>query len=231
LATVFITGANRGLGLEFARQYAADGWHVIAACRDPARADALRALGGKVDVETLDVTDGAAIAALAGKLGNQAIDVWIANAGVMTAEPTAKPGSIGDEAWSEAFRVNVTAPLLCAEAFVAAVARSKEKKMLVMSSRIGSIGSNEAGGHYVYRASKAALNAVWKSFAIDHPEVIAAALSPGALRTDMTRYDQARWAQLPEPSESIGKLRAIIARLEQKDSGSFFHFNGERLPW
>jgi NAD(P)-dependent dehydrogenase (short-subunit alcohol dehydrogenase family) len=231
LATVFITGANRGLGLEFAQQYAAEGWRVLAACRDPARADSLRALGGKVEIHALDVTNRTAIDALAAKLGGQAIDVWIANAGVMTAGPKDSPPEIEDAAWAEAFRVNVVAPITCAAAFVGAVAKSEQRKMLVMSSWIGSIGSNEVGGHYVYRASKAALNAVWRSFAIDHPQVISAALSPGALRTDMTRYDGERWAQLPEPAENIARLRAIIARLTPADSGSFFHFNGERLPW
>ena len=84
---------------------------------------------------------------------------------------------------------------------------------------------------YVYRASKAALNAIWKSFAIDHPQVIAAMLSPGLLRTDMTRYDPAIWPRLPEPAENIAKLRQIVANLTPADSGSFFHFTGERLPW
>jgi len=231
LPTVFITGANRGLGLEYARQYAADGWRVLAACRAPERAEALRALKGRVEVHALDVIDRAAIGRLAKALAGEAIDVWIANAGVMTAEPKARPMDISEAAWVEAFRVNVVAPLNCAAAFVGLVAKSEQRKMLVMSSFIGSITSNTAGGHYVYRATKAGLNAAWRSFAIDHPEVIAAALSPGALRTDMTRYDAERWAKLPEPAQNIAKLRAIIARLTPADRGSLFHFNGERLPW
>jgi NAD(P)-dependent dehydrogenase (short-subunit alcohol dehydrogenase family) len=231
LATVLITGANRGLGLEFARQYAADGWRVLGTCRDPDRAEELRSLAGEVQVHRLDVTDPSAIAALAKTLAGEALDVMIANAGVMTAPPTAQPADIAEGAWLEAFRVNAIAPLACASAFVKHVSRSEQRKILVMSSWIGSITSNSAGGHYVYRASKAALNAVWRSFAIDHPEVVAAVLSPGALRTGMTRYDGARWAQLPEPAENISRLRAIIARLTQADSGCFFHFNGERLPW
>jgi NAD(P)-dependent dehydrogenase (short-subunit alcohol dehydrogenase family) len=149
----------------------------------------------------------------------------------MTAQPKASPQSVAEAAWLEAFRVNTVAPLMCAMAFVKHVAASRERKLVAMSSWIGSIGSNDVGGHYVYRASKAALNAVWRSFAIDHPQVIAVALSPGALRTDMTRYDAGRWAELPEPPESISRLRAIVARLTQADSGSFIHFNGERLPW
>lgn len=230
MATVFITGANRGLGLEFARQYAADGWRVIATCRNPDAAQALRELGGNVELYRLDVTDRAAIEGLARRLGDT-LDVMIANAGVMTAPREAHPEDIPEAAWLEAFRINTMAPLMCARAFVKHVARSRERKMVAMSSWIGSIASNTIGAHYVYRASKSALNAVWRSFAIDHPEVIAAALSPGALRTDMTRYDGSRWEQLPEPEENIAKLRAIIARLTQADSGSFFHFNGERLPW
>jgi NAD(P)-dependent dehydrogenase (short-subunit alcohol dehydrogenase family) len=228
---VLITGANRGLGLEFARQYAREGWHVIGTCRIPDRADELRKLGKDVRVEKLDVTDRAGIADLARRLAGHALDVMICNAGAMTARREAKPEEIPEAAWLEAFRVNTIAPLMCASAFASHVAQSGQRKMVVMSSWIGSIGANTIGAHYVYRASKSGLNAVWRSFAIDHPELIVAALSPGALRTDMTRYDGARWEQLPEPAEHIAKLRQIIARLEQGDSGSFFHFNGERLPW
>lgn len=231
LPTVLITGANRGLGLEFARQYVNDGWHVLATCRDPERAHDLRSLGRSVEVHALDVARRESVTALAGKLSGASVDVLIANAGVMTSLPEAVPEDLPEEAWLQAFRINSVAPLLCARAFLPHVARSAQKKMAVMSSWIGSVGSNTMGGHYVYRASKSALNAVWRSFAIDHPQIIAVALSPGALRTDMTRYDSARWTQLPEPTENIARLRGIIARLKQADSGSFFHFNGERLPW
>jgi len=231
MPTVLITGANRGLGLEFARQYSMDGWRVIATCRNPASAQALRKLGAQVEVHPLDVTDRATLTALASALNHEPVDVMIANAGVMTAPRHARPEEISETAWLEAFRVNTIAPLMCACAFVQNVARSRERKILAMSSWIGSISSNTAGAHYVYRASKAALNAVWRSFAIDHPEIIAAVLSPGALRTDMTRYDSDRWAQLPDPAENIARLRAIIAALTQSDSGSFFHFNGDQLPY
>jgi NAD(P)-dependent dehydrogenase (short-subunit alcohol dehydrogenase family) len=231
LPTVVITGANRGLGLEFARQYARDGWRVHGICRNPDSAHALCNLGPSVEVHQLDVADRNAIQRLAHSLRREPLDLMIANAGVMTARRDAPPEDIPEEAWLDAFRINTIAPLMCASAFAEQVALSAEKKMVVMSSWIGSIGSNTMGAHYVYRASKSALNAIWRSFAIDHPELIVVALSPGALRTDMTRYDGARWEQLPEPAEHIAKLRAIIARLEQADSGSFFHFNGERLPW
>lgn len=231
MQTVLITGAGRGLGWEFARQYALDGWHVIGTCRTEQALKALGALGPQVESHKLDVTDENALRALASSLKDQAIDLLIANAGVMTARPNTPLSEIPQSAWLEAFRVNTIAPLKCAHAFLSQVARSKERKMVAMSSWIGSITSNQTGGHYVYRASKSALNAAWRSFAIDHPEVIAALLSPGPLRTDMTSYDAARWAQLPEPAENIGRLRSIIAKLSPADSGALFHFDGQRLPW
>lgn len=231
MPTVLITGAGRGLGLEFARQYSLENWRVIATGRDPASTKGLAALGPNVEVRKLDVTDRDAVSALADSLDEEVVDVMIANAGVMTVRPDAPVREISETAWIEAFRINTIAPLICAQAFLKHVARSNQRKMLAMSSWIGSITSNTVGGHYVYRASKAALNAVWRSFAIDHPEVIAALLSPGALRTDMTRYDLRRWETLPEPAEHITNLRKIIAGITQADSGSFFHFDGRRLPW
>lgn len=231
MATVLITGASRGLGLEFARQYAGEGWRVIATCRNPESTQELRNIGPGVEVHKLDVTNRTAIALLADALRSEALDVLIANAGVMSSTRGAQPWEIADGGWMEDFCVNTVAPLMCASAFVPHVTRSEQRKMIAISSWIGSIGSNVTGGHYLYRASKSALNAVWRSFAIDHPEVIAVALSPGPLRTDMTRYDSARWEQLPQPTESISCLRSIIDRLTHADSGSFIHVNGERLPW
>lgn len=228
---MLITGANRGIGLEFARQYAADGWRVLATCRQPERAQELRALGPAVGIHRLDVTDASAIAALRTALEDETIDVFIANAGIMGALPGVPPEEIDQEGWLQAFRINTVAPLACAMAFLSHVARSRERKMLAISSWIGSIGSNTAGGHYVYRSTKSALNAVWRSFALDHPQVIAAVLSPGAVRTDMTRYDNDRWGALPEPAEHVAGLRTVIAGLTQAHSGRFFHFNGDELPW
>jgi NAD(P)-dependent dehydrogenase (short-subunit alcohol dehydrogenase family) len=206
LASVLIIGASRGLGLEFARQYAADGWRVFATCRDPDSAEALRSL--KVSIHPLEVTDRAAIEGLARTLADEKVDVMIANAGVMTSVPSARPADIAEAAWLEAFRVNTIAPLMCATAFVKHVAASEQRKMLVMSSWIGSITSNTAGGHYVYRASKSALNAVWRSFAIDHPEIIAAALSP---RRAAHRYDALRQQPLAAAARA-GRTHLEAAR-------------------
>lgn len=231
MPVVLITGAGRGLGLEFARQYAADGWRVIATCRDPARADALRALGPAVEIHRLDVEDFAATTALARTaLANEAIDVAIANAGVMLGRDMT-PESIDVAAWERTFRVNTMAPLAFAGAFAPHVARSVEKKMLAVSSWVSSVTLNTRPGHYIYRSTKSALNAVWRSFATDHPELIAATLSPGLTRTDMIRYDMSRWPDALEPAVAVGGLRKAIARLTPADSGGLFHYTGERLAF
>jgi NAD(P)-dependent dehydrogenase (short-subunit alcohol dehydrogenase family) len=112
------------------------------------------------------------------------------------------------------------APLACAGAFVRQVGRSREKKMIAIGSIVGSISAAARGGYYPYRASKAALNAVWHAFAIDHPEVIAAVLHPGRMRTDMTRYDEAEWNKLASPEQRAAELCDQIARLGRALSGA-----------
>ncbi len=225
MPTVLISGANRGLGLEFARQYAAEGWRVIATSRSPEKAAALRALGPAVAVHALDVADLAAVAALGQALAGETIDVLIANAGIggprgMTAE------AIDGAGWGECFRVNSMAPLALAAAFHAQVARSAERKMIAITSRLGSIGANSEGGMYAYRSSKAALNAAWRSYALDHRDVVALLLHPGWVRTDMG----GKGAPL-EPRDSIAGMRRVIARLGKAESGAFYGYDGNPIPW
>jgi NAD(P)-dependent dehydrogenase (short-subunit alcohol dehydrogenase family) len=227
MPTVLITGANRGLGLEFARQYAADGWRVVATSRVPDKADALRALGPRVAVHRLDVADLAATSALGRALAAETIDVMIANAGISAArDMTAATVSAGAEAWERTLRVNAVAPLALAGAFHAQVARSEQRKMIAITSRLGSMGANSDGGLYAYRSSKAALNAVWRSFALDHPDVIAALLHPGWVRTDMGGH-----GALLDPEQSVAALRRVIANLGQADSGRFYNYDGSPIPW
>jgi NAD(P)-dependent dehydrogenase (short-subunit alcohol dehydrogenase family) len=228
MPTVLITGANRGLGLEFARQYAADGWRVIATARAPEKATALTALGSAVAVHRLDVADLEGVAELGRALGEDTIDVLIANAG-MSGLRGMRPEAIGAAeaaAWEQVFRVNTMAPLALAGSFVAAVARSKERKVIAITSRLGSIAANSDGGLYGYRSSKAALNALWRSFAIDHPEIIATLLHPGWVRTDMGGASAPLGAE-----ESVAGMRRVIARLVKADSGRFYDYNGESIPW
>jgi NAD(P)-dependent dehydrogenase (short-subunit alcohol dehydrogenase family) len=225
MPTVFLTGASRGLGLEFARQYAAEGWRVVATARQPERAAALRAVAGAVEIHPLDVADFAAARRLAERLGDVAIDVLIANAGIagprgMTAE------AVDGEAWAEVFRVNAMAPLAVAGAFLRQLGRGRERKAIAITSRLGSIAANNEGGMYVYRSSKAALNAAWRSFALDHPEIIAAVIHPGWVRTDMGGPGGAI-----APAESVAGMRRVIAGMTTQDSGRFFNYDGTPIPW
>lgn len=225
MPTVLISGANRGIGLEFARQYAQAGWRVIATSRSPGKAEALRALGPSVTVHHLDVADFAAIAALGRTLGRDSVDVLIANAGI--GGPTAMtPDAIDIEGWGETFRINAMAPLVLAASFQPQVARSEQRKMIAITSRLGSMGANGEGGRYAYRSSKAALNAVWRSFALDHPELIVAVLHPGWVRTDMGGRDA-----LLGVEESVTGLRRVIAGLCKADSGRFYNYDGSPIPW
>lgn len=223
MPTVLITGANRGLGFEFARQYAEAGWRVLATCRAPARAAALKALRGDVAIHPLNVARPEAVRDLAATLDGEPIDVLIANAGIYVARDMT-PALVDERAWLESFSVNTIAPIVLAGAFLPHVARSERRTMVAVSSIAGSVTSVPAGGSYVYRSSKAALNMAWRAFALDHPEVIAALLSPGPMRTEMN--PDARTG----PAEAARDLRAVIARLEPKDSGSFLRTDGTPAP-
>jgi NAD(P)-dependent dehydrogenase (short-subunit alcohol dehydrogenase family) len=224
MPTVLITGASRGIGLEFARQYAADGWRVIATCRAPDKAPALSGLGSSVAVHPLDVKDYDAIHALAGALDGEAIDVLIANAGIFL-DRDAMGTNVDTDAWLEMFAVNTIAPFICAGAFLDHVSRSVERKMIAISSGVASISLVNEGGRYAYRSSKAALNSAWRTFAHDHPEVIAMMLSPGRTRTDM---NPGVWNAA---DVTVASLRRVIAGLTQEQSGGFFLFDGKPAQW
>ena len=223
MATVLVTGANRGLGLEFARQYAADGWTVIACCRKPGEAKELKKLAGPVEVEALDVGDDAQIAALSKRLKGRAIDVLINNAGIYGPR-----SGTNTAAWLEVFRVNSIAPLHLSHALADNVAQSEQKRIVSISSGMGSIGGNDSASDYVYRSSKAALNMAMKGLSNELKDrgVIVAVLSPGWVKTDMG----GRGAPL-EAADSIASLRRVIAGLKRKDSGSFFSHDGKPVPW
>lgn len=223
MPSVLITGANRGLGLEFTRQYAADGWHVIACCRKPAEASALKEIKGDVTVEALDVADDGEIVKLARKLKGESIDLLINNAGVYG------PRSGSDtDAWLDVIRTNTIAPFRMVEAFAPHVARSKLKTIANITSVMGSIASNDSGGAPVYRSSKAALNVVMKGLSreLKGQGVTVALFHPGWVKTDMGGAS----APVAIP-DSIGGLRKAIARLTPADTGKFFNYDGKPLPW
>jgi len=221
-----MTGANRGLGLEFARSYATDGWRVHACCRHPEKAKALKAVEGDLVVHKLDVTDGLRVAGLARELADDAIDVLLNNAGVYG--PRSGFGETDFDDWLDVLKINTIAPLRMAERFVEHVARSERKLIVSISSGMGSIAMNDAGGHYPYRASKAALNMVVKGLSADLAArgIIAVALSPGWVQTDMGGSS----AELT-PEESVAGMRAVIDGLTPADSGRFLNYQGEDRPW
>jgi len=240
MPTVLVTGAGRGLGLELVRQYAAEGWTVLACARAPAKAAELALLaagaGGRIELHALDLEDHAAIDALAACLAQRPIDVLLNSAGVMGR------GSFGAEGltfgrfgasdyadWGQVFRVNVMGPMKMSEAFVENVAASSQKKIVALSSIVGSIAGNRAGSLYAYRASKAALNAVMRSLSIDLLKshgILVTPIHPGWVRTDMGGPR----ADLDAP-QSVRGIRNVIAGLDAGGVGRFWMHDGSELPW
>jgi len=231
MPTVLITGANRGIGLEFARSFMLDGWRVHACCRHPDKAqelrDAAEAVAADTKIHRLDVTDGLKAASLARELIDEPIDVLLNNAGIMGPRG-ADFGKIDYDEWPPVFAVNVLGPMRMAERFVEHVAKSDRKLIVNISSRMGSIADNTSGGSYIYRSSKAALNMVAKSMANDLADrgITVLAFHPGWVRTDMGGRNAAITAK-----ESVEGMRAVIARATQADSGKFLNFEGRELPW
>lgn len=217
MPTVVITGANRGLGLEFVRQYAAEGWEVVATAREGSAE--LDALG--VRVEALDMRDLDAVAGFGERI--EMLDLLIANAGMYG--PRSVTSAEGGEGWAEAFTVNTIAPFLLAQSVLPQV-EAAGGKLIAISTRMGSIADNDSGGFIAYRSSKAALNAAWKSLAIDTPAVVCAVLHPGWVQTRMG----GRSAPL-EPEVSIAGMRRVIAGLGPEQSGGFFSYDGSEIAW
>ena len=236
MPVVLITGTNRGLGLEFTRQYCAAGWQVIATCRDPAASPELAALQREhagLELHALDVADFATIDQLATKLTGRAIDVLLNNAGVFGPQPLADRdprqtfGSMDYDIWASVLRVNLMAPMKMAEAFIEHVAASQQKKIVAISSGEGSIERTK-GSIYAYRTSKAALNMLMRNLGRDLAArgVITAAFCPGWIRTRMG----GAYAPLEAPP-SIEGVRGLIDRLSPETTGQFWLWSGEPLPW
>lgn len=227
MPTCLITGANRGIGLEFVRQYAADGWSVIAACRRPTQAEELKQCVGTIEVHPLDVTDFTQVETLANSLKGKSIDLLINNAGIYGPRSLAYD-KVDYCAWAEVMRTNAMAPLKVSAAFSSHVANSSKKLIVTISSKMGSMTDNTSGGSYIYRSSKAALNAVMRSLAIDLKEegVTVVVIHPGWVRTDMGGA-----GALIEPFESVVGMRELIDSLKSDHSGRFFAFDKNEVPW
>lgn len=217
---VVITGANRGVGLELARHYAAEGCEVIGVCRQSS--EELAGVAGQ-GIDGVGVTTDAGIDKLKSGLAGKSISLLINNAGLLQDEQL---GSIDFDSIRTQMEINAYAPLRVAEALVPLMGQGS--KIANITSRMGSIADNDSGGRYGYRASKAALNAFGKSLAVDlKPRGIAVAqLHPGYVKTRMVNF-----GGLITPEESARGLAERIANLTLENTGSFWHSNGEELPW
>ncbi|MEM7610720.1 MAG: SDR family oxidoreductase [Pseudomonadota bacterium] len=225
MPTVLVTGANRGIGLELARQYLADGWQVIALGRTAGTALASLPAQDRLRVLTCSLVDDAALAATLSTLDKLPIDVLINNAGAMNDKPF---GEFDRDAWRSLFEINVYTPQSLTELLIDNVLASEQRKVLIVSSVLGSLAMNRSGGLYAYRASKAAANAIAKSMAVDLGSrgVLVAALHPGWVRTDMGSD-----AASLSVDESVTGLRRVIDRLDDGQAGQLIAYDGKVLPW
>ena len=225
MTTVLISGANRGIGLELARRYAADGAQVIAGVRDPATADELGAVDG-VDIAQLDVAEDASVSAFHARVGARPIDILIANAGVYGGADQAL-GRLDFEAWHDTFNVNSLGPVRLAQSFLPNLKAGVDKKLVAITSTLGST-STHSGDIFAYRASKAALNNAWAGLAaaLKRDGIICLPLHPGWVQTDMG----GKSAQITV-EQSVKGLREQIAKASAAQSGRPFTYDGRELPW
>lgn len=222
--TVLITGANRGIGLEFARQFKKQGYEVIGTARKPEEATELRELDARI--EQLDVADSESVKAMAKRLQGVGIDILINNAGIGGYYAATFQEHDFDKI-DKTFQVNSLGPMRVTQALYENLKQGKEKKILHVSSMMGSIEMN-GGGFYGYRASKAALNMFNKTLSLELGKegFICVVLHPGWVQTDLGGSN----APL-SPEESIRGMLGVIEKLDQNDNGKFYDYKGEQLPW
>jgi NAD(P)-dependent dehydrogenase (short-subunit alcohol dehydrogenase family) len=222
--TVLITGANRGIGLECARQFAAKGYQVIGTVRDPADASELSAVADRV--EPLHVTDAASVAALARRLHGVTIDILLNNAGVFDPNDVTVD-KVDFAVMEQTLAVNTLGPLRVTQALLPNLRAGKRRTIVNLSSQLGSI-ADSSGRWYAYRASKAALNQINKTLSAElAPEgFTCVVLHPGWVRTDMGGASATY-----SPQESVGGLIAVIEKLGPGDTGRFYDFKGTPIPW
>jgi NAD(P)-dependent dehydrogenase (short-subunit alcohol dehydrogenase family) len=229
---ILISGSNRGLGLELARQYAEDGWRVYATCRHPAEAAELRdlaALHTNLSIHRLDVTRAQDLRAIAWELEGVALDVLFNNAGIYLEEDYDRPmlGAVRYQDWLATFEVNTLGAVRLTEALLASLARGERPLVATMTSHMGSIADIDRPGSHYYRSSKEALNAAMKGLAQElRPKGVGVLLlHPGGVRTRMGPRDGIACR------DSVHGLRRLIDGFELKDTGRFLRFDGAEMPW
>ena len=229
--TILITGANRGIGLEMVKYSVDQGWRIFACCRNPHNADSLfniaKLSNGQISVHIADMQELSTLQALSYELRNEPIDMLINNAGIYGSDKN-KFGSVDVDSWLQTFQVNSIAPLKMVEAFSEQLFMGKQKLVACMSSKMGSMADNGYGNSYIYRSSKAALNAVVKSLSIDLKQqgIICVALHPGWVKTDMGGPN----AEITT-RECVEQLFNHLSLLTIEDSGRFIDIDGSDIPW
>src|SRR5579864_482915 len=235
-----VTGANRGIGLALSTVLADKGWRVIATCRDPEHADDLRALAAThsaVSIDRLDVTDAAALDALAARYHGQAIDLLINNAGILGDPEAQLLGSFDQKTFASVLLVNAYAPLRVAQAFLDSVAASRQKKIVTVTSSAGSVGlAGEAHDNYFYRMSKSASNMSMRLLQNDvRPRgILVALVSPGPVDTEMNREWRRGAAPTPALQSPLQSAAAVVRVIEQLTPQRALHainYDGGELPW
>tara|TARA_B100000945_G_scaffold217641_1_gene175630 strand:+ start:560 stop:1276 length:717 start_codon:yes stop_codon:yes gene_type:complete len=238
MSTILITGANRGLGLGLVKEYANDGWKVIATSRNPNNSNDLTDLvnkkGNNIEIHHLDVEDLDSISALSQDLKNTPIDILVNVAGYYGKKIVSEPGGLQEfgstdyEDWQRIIKVNIFGPMKICETLISNIELGNHKKIITLSSIIGSIGGNDQGMMYAYRVSKAGVNAIMRSMAIDlkDKDIICIPLHPGWVRTDMGGPN----ADIDTKTSVVG-MKNVIDNLSIKDSGRYMVYDGSELPW
>ena len=223
MPTIVITGCDTGLGVEFARQYAAEGHRVLATCLNPDTAHDTRAIKGNVEVMKLDMTDHGDIAALGRHLAGAPVDILVSNAGIGRPHPPF--GQTDYDNWRRILETNLIGPMKLAETLVDNIAAGELKIMAFVSSRMGSIALNNSGGSYAYRSSKAGLNMMVKGLAAElaPPQISVIALHPGWAATEPG-------GRVPV-AESVSGMRGVIHRAGRHHTGIFQTYSDQPLPW
>ena len=240
MPSILITGASRGLGLEMCRQYSDNGWRVFACCRNPDTASALaplvEAANGKVTLHTMDVDDAAQIDAVAEELAGTPIDILVNNAGLADAYGTGVFEGNDDpdlknydmDEWLQILNTNVVSVGRVTGAFADHVAASDRKLIMMMASGLSSVGNTWQAGRYAYRTSKAALNMLMRGVGawLEPRGVTVVSIAPGWTRTELGGPNAHNSVE-----EAIEGVRGVLDRLTLEDTGSYWNYDGKRLPW
>ena len=230
MATILVTGANRGLGIEFVEQYLNEGDDVIATYRNENSSMDLIEMGNErsnLKLLQLDVSSNKSLNSFAENLGDSPIDIFINNAGVYGPRNSSF-GNVDEENWIPAIKINAIAPILLTQLIIKNIRSGAEKKLIYITSKMGSIDDNKGGGAYVYRSSKTALNAVVKSLSVDleNEGIVVALIHPGWVKTDMGGPNA-----LIDKETSVRGMTEVISNLDISSTGNFYNYDGSIIPW